>query len=287
MKKLLNVAKLTDIDLDQFFRQGYLILKKYIAPNDISLIAQATDNLLTIASHLSPTQAPQSSVIPGISEQSIEYQGSVFVFDQAAQYVRRIIWAGAAKPKLLKISRQAKIKRVVAKLLGSRKAAQLTLQIHPKLANDGVDFPWHQDVHARRAFDSNWEKYARNGKGSYVQAIIAIDAQTETNGPLLILPHSHLLGPSLPSEINGYCDEDEFRQFLQSKQKSVLKQTDPQAIILQPGDILFMHPWLWHKSQMNQSNQPRRTLVTGFAYPGANTKAYPGRGSGQEIKLVL
>ncbi len=46
-----------------------------------------------------------------------------------------------------------------------------------------------------------------------------------------------------------------------------------------PGDMLFMHPNLYHGSGPNESKtQGRRTLLSGFCAYGANHQAYPGAG---------
>lgn len=59
------------------------------------------------------------------------------------------------------------------------------------------------------------------------------------------------------------------------------------ALTMKPGDVAFFHPYSIHGSQPNNSNGPRRVFINGFAYPGANKKKYPGRGTGRTVKLKL
>ncbi len=54
---------------------------------------------------------------------------------------------------------------------------------------------------------------------------------------------------------------------------------------MQPGDIIFMHPYLVHGSKPNESTGSRRTFINGFSYPGSNTQPYPGKGSSENIDL--
>jgi len=44
-----------------------------------------------------------------------------------------------------------------------------------------------------------------------------------------------------------------------------------------PGDLLFMHPHLFHGSGPNMNpTKGRKTLLTGYCAYGANSKPYPG-----------
>lgn len=51
-----------------------------------------------------------------------------------------------------------------------------------------------------------------------------------------------------------------------------------------PGDLLFMHPHLFHGSGPNMSpTYGRKTLLTGFCAYGANSKPYPGANVSMKI----
>jgi ectoine hydroxylase-related dioxygenase (phytanoyl-CoA dioxygenase family) len=200
-------------------------------------------------------------------------RGTQFVIDKIEDIVQisRIVWAGAAEPELLNISRQDKLLRPVSQLLGSKEADQLINQLHYKLPHDKLNFYWHQDVHNRRNFDPEWQDL--NGKGSFVQSFIAIDPMSIENGTIFILPQSVKYG-----EISQHVFHDRLATILTSEKIIPL--------LLNPGDVVLMHPYLIHGSFPNESEKSRIILINGFAYPGANTKAYPGVGCADRIKLV-
>jgi ectoine hydroxylase-related dioxygenase (phytanoyl-CoA dioxygenase family) len=56
-------------------------------------------------------------------------------------------------------------------------------------------------------------------------------------------------------------------------------------LLMEAGDVAFMHPRLIHGSWPNTSNKPRRMFINGFSYPGANHKPYPGKGSTQRTAI--
>ena len=102
-----------------------------------------------------------------------------------------------------------------AQLLGSRQVTQLINQAHYKLAGDGLEFPWHQDSAHRRYGGEAWSDV--NGRGSYVQTVLAVDPAYSDNGPLYLIPGSSRMGHRVPASapnhstrprrvlINGYA----------------------------------------------------------------------------------
>ena len=49
------------------------------------------------------------------------------------------------------------------------------------------------------------------------------------------------------------------------------------------GSVIFFGPYAVHGSTPNRSATPRRVLINGYAYPGANGRVYPGEGSGRTL----
>lgn len=256
--------KLSKGQMRSFFKNGYLIIPGFFNEEEVSLAIEKAMELQQDAEELVMTQIGK-----------VMHRGAQFVIDRVNGRVQihRIVWAGAAQPELLRLSRQQKLLVPVAQLLDSNKADHLINQLHYKLPNDGVSFKWHQDVQNRRLFDKNWQNV--NGKGSFIQAIIALDEMTPANGPLLIVPGSHTKGDLL---LDLITDSKELES------KVGISRAVP--IEMRPGDLLLLHPALVHSSKANESGRPRRVLINGFSYPGANHKPYPGDGSSQEIDLL-
>jgi ectoine hydroxylase-related dioxygenase (phytanoyl-CoA dioxygenase family) len=243
-------ALLDQSQIKDFYNQGFFIIKNLISKPEIEEIKRSFDRLQNIALQLGSTQ---------------EYLGSQFVVE--GNRIDRIVWMGGAEPSLLKYAEDSRILGPVSQILNETKFEQLICQGHYKLPGDSVKFDWHQDCQHRGAGTQDWIDV--DGRGSYVQTLMAIDEVTPENGPVCFIPNTVSL---------GYLELE--------KKRSPLDYIDiSQAVplLMQPGDVAFFHPYSVHGSEPNISNGPRRVFINGFAYPGANQKKYPGHGSGRTV----
>lgn len=291
--------KLSPKEVNDFFETGYVVIKGFFAAEEVKKSLEGAAYLQEKAIHIFkaikkmlPLISLGTLPVTGRIEEDetpfyinkidakgsyhIEWNGTQFVIGKAKDQtqIQRIVWAGAARPDLLKISRQEKLLTIVAQLLGADKADHLINQLHYKLPHDGVKFDWHQDIKNRRQLDENWTDV--NGSGSFVQTIIALQdmGPSLNNGPLMVVP-------GLPKEgdlfLDNIKDPDELKRMAR------IEQAVP--LTLKAGDMVLMHPLLIHGSEPNKSSFSRLVLINGFAYPGANTLPYPGKGSCEEITL--
>ena len=165
-------------------------------------------------------------------------------------------------------------------MLGSDRADHLVCQAHFKLPGDGTFFPWHQDAtHRGNGDPAQWEDC--NGRGSYVQTLTAVDAVTLLNGPVEFLRGSHRGGHLRLPYREGVQTEDPRLEALREQGRQC-------PALMAPGDVAVFGPYVVHGSQPNESDQPRRAFVNGFAFPGANRKLYPGHaaGAGEAVDLL-
>ncbi len=257
---------MTPQQVEQFYREGFVTLRMVFGMGELAAIRRAFERLQGDAERLAldldaGTESPVMRM----------HRGSQFVLDLQPARIRRVVWCGAAEPVLALIGADPRLLRPAAQLLGSRSVEQLINQAHFKMPGDGVAFPWHQDSSHRRYGTSQWQDL--NGQGSYVQTVLAVDDMGPDNGPLRFIPGScsrgHLELPadgSLPDEI------------------------DPSSAVspeLQAGDVVLFGPYTIHGSEPNGSNRPRRALINGYAYPGANSRVYPGDGAGRSLSVGL
>jgi ectoine hydroxylase-related dioxygenase (phytanoyl-CoA dioxygenase family) len=204
------------------------------------------------------------------------HRGSQFVLERGAGdrrdpavRIHRIVWCGAAEPLLSRYGMDPRLVAMAAQILGSNEMNQLINQAHFKEPGDGVEFPWHQDSTHRRFGQESWRDV--NGRGSYVQTITAIDAMTEDNGPLHLIPGSCRLGHVVP-------DAD-------GRLPAALDEGSAVAATMEEGSVLLFGPYTFHSSPPNRSARPRRVFINGFAYPGANSRTYPGEGAGRLVGI--
>jgi ectoine hydroxylase-related dioxygenase (phytanoyl-CoA dioxygenase family) len=239
----------------EFSANGYLVLKRTFSPAEVSLLAEGFERLEARAARLDE---------PGVVD------GALFVVERRAGRalrIERIVWCGAAEPELLRLGRVKAIIVPVAELLGGPDLEQLINQAHIKNPGDGTSFHFHQDSYHRRYGTELFTDV--NGRGSFVQALTAVDAMSAENGGLWVVPKSHLAG-HIPTP-DGRLPEGSF---------------DAQAALpltLESGDTVLFGPFTVHGSGLNAGATPRRVFINGFACAGANRREYPGAGTGQRL----
>lgn len=245
----------------EFHELGFVRLPGLFAAQEVAAMGRAFDRLERAARGLRGTGS---------------WHGSWFVLGEAAANgtprIERVVWAGAAEPRLERCGADRRLLAVAAQLLGSGEMDQLINQAHFKLPGDGVEFPWHQDSRHRRYGTPEWRDV--NGRGSYVQTVVALDRVTERNGPLELVPGSCL---------RGHLDDGPQGEALGAV---LAEELGTVTATMEPGDVLAFGPYTYHRSTPNGSDRPRRVLINGYAYPGANTRIYPGEGAGCRRRLV-
>ncbi|HAA58229.1 MAG TPA: hypothetical protein DCE42_25925 [Myxococcales bacterium] len=249
--------QLSEAQRDTFFEDGFVIIPNVFSPQEIERMRMSFERLLDMARSL---------------EGKVIHEGAQFVVEQRPHQqppfcFHRVGWCGAVEPYLLEIGRSPKLLKMVSQLLGSQTVVHLLNQAHYKQPHDGLAFPWHQDSYHRRYGTSLWEDL--NEKGSYVQTAIALDDVTEENGPLEFIPGSWRKG-HIVREV------DEQPPFDVSSAVKGLMST---------GDVVMFGPFTFHRSMPNESTSPRRILINGYAYPGANAREYTGSGTGIPLQV--
>jgi ectoine hydroxylase-related dioxygenase (phytanoyl-CoA dioxygenase family) len=244
----------------EFFEAGFVRVPDVFGPSEVARMRAAFSRLERAACRLGTSQT---------------WRGSPFVLDarpDAPPRILRVVWCGASEPVLSEFGRDPRLVGMAARLLGSDEMHQLVNQAHFKLPGDGVEFPWHQDSTHRRYGRGEWTD--ANGRGSYVQTLTAIDDMTDENGPVEFLPGSCALGHLEALECSGGALPPGLDE------RSGVKAT------VAAGGVVLFGPYTIHRSLPNESDRPRRAFVNGFAYPGANSRVYPGEGAGRVVRAV-
>ena len=116
-----------------------------------------------------------------------------------------------------------------------------------KDAHVGGAWAWHQD----------YGYWYSNGvlTPNLVSAFIAVDPSTRENGCLQVIRGSHLCGRvshQLTGEQAGADPE---------RVAEILKRMEHLYVEMEPGDVLFFHSNLLHRSDQNKSDRPRWSMV--------------------------
>lgn len=240
---------LTSEDIALFHKQGYLLKPGCLSQSEMQCLQE--DITETIEQALQEIKDCLDLTFSD-DDQIIYIDGSRVVckkrLDQSIS-IGRINGCGGMHPSLLTTLRSEKMVQTFFELLGTADLEHLISQIHPKLPGDGIAFPKHRDIDFRRSFDADWEDIL--GNGSYAICVIPIDPMSQENGGLWIDTSNY-------PEVRG-------------EEENIL------WVNAEPGDLLFMHPHLYHGSGPNHNQTAsRKTLLTGFCAFGANHQAYPG-----------
>ena len=245
--------QLSQRQIDDFNEQGFLVLKDCFGSSDVAEIAAAFERIAERAKRQS---------------HSFTEQGTQFVIEGSR--IDRVVWCAGVEAGLLKYAHSPALLNPIRQLLESQELVQLICQAHFKFPGDGVAFPWHQDSEHRKYGTPLWQDI--NGRGSYIQSVMAVDQVTQMNGPLKIVPGSqkqgHLYLEAAPDKRSAF-DRSSF--------------VSPD---LSPGSIILFGPYTVHGSDVNQSKTMRRVFINGFALPGANHFYYPGCGTGLRVSAA-
>lgn len=111
----------------------------------------------------------------------------------------------------------------------------------------GGAWEWHQDYGYWYSYGCLYPHMA--------SCYIAIDRATRANGCLQIIPGSHHLGRLEHGKVGGQTGADPERV------AAVLERLPLMYVEMQPGDGLFFHSNLLHRSDANTSSDPRWSLI--------------------------
>lgn len=248
--------------VDHFFDRGWIVLPGLFGRAEIQRVRSAFDRLYAEAQRLRTTQT---------------HAGAYFVLDALPAgdvIVKRVVWAGGAEPDLLALSSDSRLVAPALQLLASERCEQLLCQAHFKMPGDGVSFDWHQDIQHRDKGPGTWHDL--NGRGSYVQTLLLVDDMNEDNGPLQFIPPQGVRGGATVRISSSAYD---YGTPMTGAPPTELDVSQAVTVTGQAGDVLFFGPYAVHGSMANHSDRPRRVLINGYAYPGANGREYPGEGA--------
>jgi hypothetical protein len=241
---------LTDEEVRMFHRDGYVIVPGFFAKEEI-------DKLYGIA----------------IGDTVIR-EHAVDLNDQSGKKTKLTLWFTPGDDVYSMMLRSNRMVNSVARLLDSDSPVchfhTKLMQKEPKV---GGAWEWHQDY-------GYWYKNQFLFPDQLVSVMIALTEANKANGCLQVIRGSHKLG-----RVNhGFAGEQVGADMVMVD--NALKTMEHVYVELQPGDALFFHSNLLHRSEANTSDRPRWSIIS--CYNSLSNPAYNDESTSwrEPVKIV-
>lgn len=217
---------INDEQVKQFHRDGYVIVKNFFSAEEIN-------KLYSIA----------------IDDQVMR-NNAVDLNDQSGKKTRLTLWFNPGDDVYSLLLRSKRMVLSAAKLLDSDSPV---CHFHSKLMQKeprvGGAWEWHQDY-------GYWYKNQFLFPDQLVSIMIALTKANKENGCLQVIKGSHKLG-----RVNhGFSGEQVGADMVMVNNSLTLMEHV--YVELEPGDALFFHSNLLHRSEANLSEHPRWSLIS-------------------------
>jgi ectoine hydroxylase-related dioxygenase (phytanoyl-CoA dioxygenase family) len=170
--------------------------------------------------------------------------------DQSGKKTKLSLWFTPGNDVFGYLTRSEKMITSVAQLLDSRAPVchfhSKLMQKEPKV---GGAWEWHQDY-------GYWYKNQFMFPDQLISVMVALTIANKENGCLQVIKGSHKIG-----RVNhGFAGEQVGADMVMVN--NALKTMELVYCELNPGDALFFHPNLLHRSEANLSEQPRWSIIS-------------------------
>ena len=211
-----------DSAVAEYGRNGYVLIRGMLEPVEVGLLSRA---------------AREDRILDQKSFQKGDGEGGL---------VRLSLWNHPTDTIYGMIARSKSIVESAEKLLGDE-AYHYHSKMIMKDARVGGAWTWHQD----------YGYWYQNGvlTPNLTSAYIAVDPATRENGCLQVIRGSHKLGRiehKLAGDQAGAAPE---------RVERILERYELVHVEMSPGDVLFFHANMLHRSDQNRSDNPRWSMI--------------------------
>ena len=212
---------ISEQEVKSFNRDGYVIVPGFFSKEEI-------DKLYGIA-----------------IEDTVIHQHAVDLNDQTGKKTKLTLWFKPGDDVYSLLLRSNRMVNSVAKLLDSDSpVCHFHTKLMQKQPKVGGAWEWHQDY-------GYWYKNQFLFPDQLVSVMIALTEANKANGCLQVIKGSHKLG-----RVNhGFAGEQVGADM--SMVNHALQTMEHVYVEVQPGDALFFHSNLLHRSEANTSDRPR------------------------------
>jgi ectoine hydroxylase-related dioxygenase (phytanoyl-CoA dioxygenase family) len=225
----MSTTTLTPQQIDLFHKDGYVIVKNFLTP-----------------------AAVEKLYITAIGDNTME-NNAINVTDQTGKNSKLSLWFTPGNDVFGYLTRSESMVNGVAALLDSDAPVchfhSKLMQKEPKV---GGAWEWHQDY-------GYWYKNQFMFPDQLISVMVALTPANKQNGCLQVIKGSHKLG-----RINhGFAGEQVGADMVMVN--NALQTMDLVYVEIEPGDALFFHSNILHRSEANLSDHPRWSIISCYA----------------------
>ncbi len=225
----MKYPEFTPDHLAAYHRDGYVVINEFFLPEEVELLLETYKNDRLIR------------------ESAIEIK------DKKGFNSKLTLWYKSGDDIYSAFSRSERVVDGVEMIFGD-KAALYHTKLMQKEPKTGGAWEWHQD----------YGYWYENGFlfPDMLSVLVAVNKATKENGCLQVLRGSHKLG-----RINHNFAGEQIGADLKRVQ-AAMQVMELVYVELEPGDTLFFHGNLLHKSDRNTSDYPRYSLISAYNRAG-------------------
>jgi ectoine hydroxylase-related dioxygenase (phytanoyl-CoA dioxygenase family) len=228
--------QLTAEQLEAFERDGYVIVKSFCT-------AEETNRLYHVA----------------VADEAVS-KNALELNDQTGKKTKLSLWFTPGNNIFGYLTRSRKMVNCVGQLLeGDKQVCHFHSKLMQKEPKVGGAWEWHQDY-------GYWYKNQFMFPDQLLSVMIALTKANKANGCLQVIKGSHKLG-----RVNhGFSGEQVGADMVMVQ--NALKTMELVYCEIEPGDALFFHSNLLHRSEANLSDHARWSIIS--CYNAASNLAY-------------
>lgn len=218
--------KLTPEQISQYHADGYVIVPGFFNTDEARQLYHlaSSDNVLTI--------------------------NAFDLNDQSGKKTKLTLWYTPGNDPYGLLTRSARMVDAVGALLGEEApVCHFHTKIMQKEPRVGGAWEWHQDY-------GYWYKNGFLYPDSLISVMVALTEANQANGCLQVIKGSHKLG----RVEHGFAGDQQGAD--QAFVDEALTRLELVYVEIQPGDTLFFHSNLLHRSEANNSNTARWSFIS-------------------------
>ena len=220
-------TRISDTDKAAYDRDGFLIVRGFFSPEETALLHRLAN------------------------DDSVTSRG-FDLLDQNGKKTRLTLWFTPGDDTFGLMSRCERMVSAVQQLLGNEgKVCHFHSKVMQKQPKTGGAWEWHQDY-------GYWYKNGFVYPEAMLSVMVALTESNKANGCLQVMRGSHKMQRFEHVFIGEQQGADpEFVTWAQQWCETVHAE-------LEPGDVLFFHSNILHRSDANHSDRPRWSIISAY-----------------------